>query len=188
MRLARALSIALPLSLAGALPAFAQGAAAPAAPSPAAPANGCLAPIAEGAPDPAVRNVHLHVTTDPRYLAVTMCIASNEANGFQTVQASIGLIGSDGGLINTINSSYSNVAPLAGGAGNAPKLILPLSTAANIDQRYHDALAPQVLVTLLVVKCQEKLPACNAGPASTQVLTLPAEIDHDAPAAAPARR
>jgi hypothetical protein len=187
MRVARALLIALPLSCAvlgaGALPAFAQG-TAPAA----APANGCLAQIAEGSPDPAVRNVHLHVTTDPRYLAVTMCIASNEPNGFQTVQASIGLIGSDGSLINTISSNYSNVAPLAGNPGNAPKLILPLSTAANIDQRYHDALAPQVLVTLLVVKCQEKLPACNAGPANTQVLTLPAEIDHDAPAATAGRR
>ena len=118
-----------------------------------------------------------------------MCIASNEANGFQSVQASIGLIGTDGSLINTISSNYSNVGPLAGAPENGPKLILPLSTAANIDPRYHDALAPQVLVTLLVVKCQEKLPACNAGPANTEVLTLPAEIDHDAPpASGPARR
>jgi hypothetical protein len=184
MRIARALLTALPF-LALALPAFAQGTAQ--APSQAPSQTGCLAPIPEGGPDPAVRNVHLHLTSDPRYLAVTMCIASNEPNGFQQVQASIGLLGSDGGLINTISSNYSNVGPLSGSAGNAPKLVLPLSTAANIDPRYHDALAPQVLVTLLVVKCQEKLPACNAGPANTQVLTLPAEIDRDAPVT-PARR
>jgi hypothetical protein len=176
MRIARALLTALPL-LVLALPAFAQGTQQ----------TGCLAPIPEGAPDPAVRNVHLHLTSDPRYIAVTMCIASNETNGFQTVQANIGLIGTDGSLINTISSNYSNVGPLAGASGNTPKLILPFSTAANIDPRYHDALAPQVLVTLLVVKCQEKLPACNAGPANTEVLTLPAELDHDAPPA-PARR
>jgi len=177
---------ALALACTATPPALAQttgAASAGAAPS----GGGCLAPIAQGTPDPAVRNVHLHVTSDPRYLGVTMCIASNEPNGFQSVAATIGLLGSDGGLINSISTTYNNVGPLEGGAGNAPKLILPFSTAANIDPKYHDALADRVLVTLQVVICQEKLPACNSGPARTEVLTLPAVIDHDSPAP-PARR
>ncbi len=178
----RTLLAGLALAAAAAMPAHAQNAAS----QPAA-GGGCLAPIAEGTPDPAVRNVHLHVTGDPRYLGVTMCIASNETNGFQSVAATIGLLGSDGDLVNSISTTYSNVGPLAGGSGNAPKLILPFSTAANIDPKYHDALADRVLVTLQVVICQEKLPACNSGPARTEVLTLPATIDHDSPAT-PARR
>ena len=181
----RALLTALPLLLAGGLPAFAQNAGS-------AQPGGCLAPIAEGAQDPAVRNVHLHLNSDPRYVGVTMCIASNEANGFQSVNAGIGLLGTDGSLLNSISTNYTNVGPVAGGSvsggpGNPPKLILPVSTAANMDPKYHDALMGQVLVTLAVVICQEKLPACNAGPARTEVLNLPAEIDHDQPAA-PARR
>ncbi len=183
--LLRTLLIALPLA-ATALPAMAQTGSASQAP-PAQP--GCLAPIAEGSPDPGVRALHLHLAADPRYVAVTMCIVSGETHGFQSVGATIGVLDTDGNLVNSISASYANVGPLAASLGNAPKLILPFSTAAYIDPKYHDRLANQALVTLQVVICQEALPGCNAGPARTEVLQVPVEIDHDAAsAAAPARR
>lgn len=80
-----------------------------------------------------MRNMHLHVTGDRRYLGLMMCIASDEPNGFQSVSATIGLLGKDGDLIKSITTTYDNVGLLAGDAGGAPKLLLPFSTAADID-------------------------------------------------------
>jgi hypothetical protein len=173
--------LAAPLALAW-LPARAQTSPAAAPEHPAS----CMSPLPADGPDPDVRDVHIHLTSDPRYVGVTMCVVSNETNGFANITGNISLFAGDGSLINSATNTYANVAPLVGAGGSGPKVILPFAAAVYVDPKYHDDLATQVLVTLQATPCQEKLPACKPDVLRSATFPLSALIDHDQ--AAPPRR
>lgn len=143
--------------------------AAPPLPAP------CLSPLGGDEPDPMARDVHFVVATT--YIGATLCIASNNPNGFHKLVLTVNVFRTDGSFIASGGTSAENVGPMVFADPKQPKVVWPASTGIGIDSKYAGGIMRHAVIVLRWQACQAPLPACNAAAEQTTTFLMPITFD-----------
>jgi hypothetical protein len=137
----------------------------------------CLSALPPGTPDPAVRDVHLHVQDSVAGVNFSACLVSNSQLPWRYLSLSFTVYSEHGVALNTGEKHYDFILPTYGAPIDHPALVLNFPVSIPLDLKYGKKFLNNTVVILQSQACMKPLPDCNESSVQTATFLLPVTID-----------